>query len=1217
MNKVYIIYNDAFQSRLINLGDDIKEYQIDNLYFYLNGQDWYLRVSEARICEYDKYYQKIKLELSHYQILNDDCFYEKHLYIYDNDCGFNCYTMIKNDHFIIADHPKATYRLSNPHFKQAFLYYHDGIIESNIDDIFINHNRYHGEKIKSYDYLECLGLRLFFHHRFIYINTFYLNIDKPYLPKCDDYFYPDLINNHQKMTLNKPRNKDIDNPKPILKEIKKRSFPSLIEQIGQAFTMSLAMCMIAFFNFYINLKNGRSVIDILPYVLLPVVMLISVTTWPIVIRKLAKRKDLKALKISHKEYLLDVKKYCQNEYHRQLENIKYQNQNYFTYDSFIKLSFDKRLFYQNKRSLDFLEVSIGRYNHKISYDLISVKGLKEVVEPFSLIKDKPLFIDLSKLKKLIIIEKRKSNYYFIKYLLLQIASMKNYEDLLLVFYKKPDEIQNCDFIPHSFYQRRPCVFEDENQMLELNKIKDKKVIVFAFDNIKCQNINNEFAYIFYSHELNDELEYDGIIKVNNGEGNLYKDNEDISFKYQIEEVDFNHAYLKLARYLKFDDESVQMRFKDLFGVNYNILNSHLSSHHGLRANFALYDQKYILDLHERGSGPHGLIGGTTGSGKSELIISMLLSLCLRYSPEYLNIIIIDYKGAGICQSLSYQGRLLPHIIASINNLEDENFLRLIIALKCECTKRQERLNNLSNKLSQAIMNIDEYNDKSVDDKLARLLIVVDEFAELKKSHPDQMKELVSLSRIGRSLGLHLILATQKPSACIDDEIWSNSRFKIALKVQDERDSKELIDKELAAYLSRPGDFYLKVDQNLYQGRAIYSKNVVQDNLYEVAIVDFKGQKLVSNNHDKDFFSELMYYNQKLVELYSTIKIQEFMQMKPKAKRVDELLGDYQYKRSNKEMIMGEIDDYQNQHQDILSCPINCGHILIVTKRDDEIKLLLENLEVYSSQIIYIGSKEFTHIKISDCLKYWDDDLAYLFNSLSYKNDKKELLIIIEDLNVFMNLDSQIKDTFYHLLATSNITNVYFIALVKSVLNLPYRLIINFEHIFAIELKDKNELMMLFGGTHEVKEGYYYNERLIPYIPCKISDYRGQTCDMASYINKIPDRIKSEIKTDSYLIGYDIKLRIPIYLQKHQKVLIIAKKSKTINKLKAIFDLPSITYASIDETIDIKEYEVVIWISKGLIHQHRIFHHQKLDLNPDEALMIEDDRELKLRFIDYE
>lgn len=103
-----------------------------------------------------------------------------------------------------------------------------------------------------------------------------------------------------------------------------------------------------------------------------------------------------------------------------------------------------------------------------------------------------------------------------------------------------------------------------------------------------------------------------------------------------------------------------------------------------------------------------------------------------------------------------------------------------------------------------------YKNQEVKIPIPHLFIIVDEFAELKKEEPDFMRELISVAQVGRSLGVHLILATQKPAGTVDDNIWSNSRFRICLRVQDRQDSNDMLHKSDAAFLTQAGRGYLQI-----------------------------------------------------------------------------------------------------------------------------------------------------------------------------------------------------------------------------------------------------------------------------------------------------------------------------------------------------------------------------------------------------------------------
>ena len=214
-----------------------------------------------------------------------------------------------------------------------------------------------------------------------------------------------------------------------------------------------------------------------------------------------------------------------------------------------------------------------------------------------------------------------------------------------------------------------------------------------------------------------------------------------------------------------------------------------------------------LNLHDRYHGPHGLVAGTTGSGKSELLQSYVLSMATLFHPHEVGFVIIDFKGGGMAN----QFRDLPHLMGSITNIDGREINRSLKSIKAELQKRQRLFADAD------VNHIDKYIQKykagEVKEALPHLIIIVDEFAELKAEQPEFMKELISAARIGRSLGVHLILATQKPAGQVNEQIWSNSRFKLCLKVQGPEDSNEVLKSPLAAEIKEPGRAYLQVGNN--------------------------------------------------------------------------------------------------------------------------------------------------------------------------------------------------------------------------------------------------------------------------------------------------------------------------------------------------------------------------------------------------------------------
>lgn len=232
-----------------------------------------------------------------------------------------------------------------------------------------------------------------------------------------------------------------------------------------------------------------------------------------------------------------------------------------------------------------------------------------------------------------------------------------------------------------------------------------------------------------------------------------------------------------------------------------------------------------LDAHEHSHGPHGLLAGMTGSGKSECLLTYLLSLAVTFSCQDVSFLLIDFKGGTMANALAK----LPHTAGIITNLDKGILMRCMCAIEGELTRRQQQLADTGERYGISSMDIDKYMQLRKQHPsltaMPHLFLAADEFAELKQLFPAVLDHLRQCARIGRSLGIHLLLATQKPFGVVDEQIWSNARFRLCLKVADRNDSMDMLKKDSAVHLQHPGQLFLQVghDEVFVQGQSAWTQ----------------------------------------------------------------------------------------------------------------------------------------------------------------------------------------------------------------------------------------------------------------------------------------------------------------------------------------------------------------------------------------------------------
>lgn len=380
-------------------------------------------------------------------------------------------------------------------------------------------------------------------------------------------------------------------------------------------------------------------------------------------------------------------------------------------------------------------------------------------------------------------------------------------------------------------------------------------------------------------------------------------------------------------------------------------------------------EDFMLDLHEKAHGPHGLIAGSTGSGKSEFIITFVLAMCINFHPDEVQFVLIDYKGGGLAGAFENRekGYAIPHLAGTITNLDTSSMNRSLVSINSELKRREQMFMDVRDLTGESTIDIYKYQkyyrEGIIKKPISHLFIVSDEFAELKAQQPDFMAELISTARVGRSLGVHLILATQKPSGVVNEQIWSNTRFRVCLKVQTSSDSNEMLKRPDAASIKEAGRFYLQVGFNEYfdigqsgwaGARYIPTDRVIKKVDDSLTFINNVGQvtktigDFVKKEAAEDIGDQLTNIVRYLVnwsekEAYVPKKL--WLDPIPDTIYVGNLAKKYNYSQKPYEIkpIIGEYDNPSQQFQGLLTLDLNKGNTYIFGKSNSGKEDLLSTI----------------------------------------------------------------------------------------------------------------------------------------------------------------------------------------------------------------------------------------------------------------------------------
>lgn len=580
------------------------------------------------------------------------------------------------------------------------------------------------------------------------------------------------------------------------------------------------------------------------------------------------------------------------------------NDTYYSVEQEVQMvhDFSAHLFNRSIDDEDFLDVNLGRgrveASRKIDYkkqekfasDDVLATIPEQIEQEYRYLSNAPIVLRLRECNAVGIVGAQENNYDLFKNIVLDISTRQYYGDVELVAlieddYSKMKWLRLMPNINGMFGVRNivcdndsrnnlfEAIYKELMRRQEASDANYKQMVVLVMEERGLKNhplsrfikdaARLHCTFLFFEQcQERVPLHCEQIVRLHgNGQGTLQSCQDvmaEVKFTYSVvSDQNMQYVARRLAP-VYCEEISLESTLRknytlfEMLGIyapeDWNLENTWNESriYESMAAPLGINAKNEIvsLDLHEKAHGPHGLVAGTTGSGKSEILQSYILSAALKFHPYEIGFVIIDFKGGGMVN----QFRNLPHLIGAITNIDGREIDRSLKSIKAELVKRQTLF-------AQAEVNhIDKYiklyKEHKVDVALPHLVIIVDEFAELKAEQPEFMKELISAARIGRSLGVHLILATQKPAGQVNEQIWSNSKFKLCLKVQNQEDSKEVLKSPLAAEIKEPGRAYLQVGNNevfelfqsAYSGGASSIESGNSEKKFSVEQVSFTGYR---------------------------------------------------------------------------------------------------------------------------------------------------------------------------------------------------------------------------------------------------------------------------------------------------------------------------------------------------------------------------------------
>lgn len=531
---------------------------------------------------------------------------------------------------------------------------------------------------------------------------------------------------------------------------------------------------------------------------------------------------------------------------------------------------------------------------------------------------------------------------------------------------------------------------------------------------------------------------------------------------------------------------------------------------------------FEFDIHEKRHGVMGVVAGMPGSGKTEMVQSWLLSMAVNFSPQDVSFVLIDFKGTGMIAPL----RNIPHLAGAISNL-DTNVDRNLTAIRSEVHRREALIDQYSHCGVKNINDLNErYHKGIVPERLPVLLVVIDEFAEFRKEFPDFGAEIDSLTSKGRSLGIFVVLMTQKPAGVVSPKTEDNIKFRWCLRVANYSASRAMLGRPDAAKITARGRAFVKVgeDEIFEEIQPFWSgapyqpgKRDASKNFAPISLVERTGRRIVQEQRNDDDTvkvrdTEIEVVTKYIADYCAAAGVAEARKVwtdaLPERISLDELnIQSFDGKRWPKHVgvapVVGRVDDPATQQQYPLALDLpRKGHTVVYGAPGSGKTTLLKTLAVSASvmyrpdavnmYIMDFGSwnltmlRDLPHVggvaksdepervrKLTQLLSDMLNDRKRKFSQAGVGNINDyrdavpgdpipEVILLVDDFANGLKLYQELTEFFVTLTGTGSNYGIYLVATAGASNAVPMKIAQNIRNAVALQMPERSDYTYIVG-----------------------------------------------------------------------------------------------------------------------------------------------------------